>query len=440
MKHLLPFLLLFPLAAHAAEPDSLTVSSADSLYQQAKLKEERGLAMEGITDAIGAAADQLFLDKEFLHHPTLARHRTGSAADYAVAATPLAATWIMKAAGVPSRSSTRRLLLSNALSMGMISGFTSLVKYNVNQPRPDFSDNHTLPSGHTALAFASASILHREYGYLSPWVSWAGYATASLTDMLCIKHNTHWPSDISMGKAIGLLSTNLSYFITDRILRGKDDISTVGWDTRNRLLREHVNDRPTGLAVVDAVEGGATTISSEDCLPLTDDSQFSLKSSSAKSVGLDFSYFMTDNFALQALFRHTDAFVKAYAEQPRTLTGGHLQTFHYDMAFLAQHPLWLPPFLSFILDLLPPTLMSAHVLGGARSLSALTLDQVEPDGHTSPFCHLPAQTSFEIGGGIGFDFINGPHFTSGINFDYFHNFSSILADRYAISSTWKVVF
>ncbi len=423
-----------------ASADSLVHSSADAAYLQSQMKQERGYSMEGITDAIGAVIDQFCLNKDFMRHPSLVSHRTGNLPDYAVAASPLAATWIMKAAGVKSRSSTRRLLLSNALALGFAGGFTELLKHTTSQPRPDFSDNHTFPSGHTALAFVGASVLHREYGYLSPWISLSGYAVASLTEALRVRHYAHWTSDLSMGSAVGLMSANLAYFITDRILSEKD-VNTVGWNERNRQLRLHINDRPSGLTLTDFTESGVRDIASEQLTTFSPGLDYHLRCSDAVSTGLDLSYFLTDNFAVEGLFRYTQSLVKVCADDSSLgFTGGHLNGYHYDLAFRGQAPLWLPSFLGFLYRILPPTLMSARVLCGGRTLSGIQLSQVAADGSVTPFCQLPSQTSLEVGGGIGFDFIAGPHFTTGIFVDYYHAFSHVLTDRYAIGSTWKVVF
>ena len=79
----------------------------------------------------------------------------------------------------------------------------------------------SFPSGHTATAFVTATILHREYGHLHPLVSIGGYTAAAATGILRIRKNRHWASDVAAGAGIGILATELGYCITDALFRDK---------------------------------------------------------------------------------------------------------------------------------------------------------------------------------------------------------------------------
>ena len=59
-------------------------------------------------------------------------------------------------------------------------------------------------------------MLHKEFGHLSPWISVAVYSVATLTavDRVC-RDRHHW-YDACAGAAIGFLSTELTYYVTDR--------------------------------------------------------------------------------------------------------------------------------------------------------------------------------------------------------------------------------
>ena len=134
---------------------------------------------------------------------------------------PLAVTLGLKAFGVESRSSWARMAVSGAAGGAIMLAATQSMKHLISTGRPDNSDDHSFPSGHTATAFVTATILHREYGHLHPLVSIGGYATAAATGILRIRKNRHWASDVAAGAGIGILATELGYCITDALFRNK---------------------------------------------------------------------------------------------------------------------------------------------------------------------------------------------------------------------------
>lgn len=135
--------------------------------------------------------------------------------------TPAAATLILKAAGVRSRSSWGRMLASDAIGFAAMTALVNAGKYSVRQLRPDNSTRNSFPSGHTATAFAAATMLHKEYGESSPWYSIAGYTAAAATGISRILNNRHWISDVIAGAGIGIISMELGYFIGDLIFKDK---------------------------------------------------------------------------------------------------------------------------------------------------------------------------------------------------------------------------
>jgi membrane-associated phospholipid phosphatase len=54
------------------------------------------------------------------------------------------------------------------MSIGISTAIVVPTKKLTHQERPDGSNNQSFPSGHTALAFASAEFLRREYWNVSP--------------------------------------------------------------------------------------------------------------------------------------------------------------------------------------------------------------------------------------------------------------------------------
>jgi hypothetical protein len=85
------------------------------------------------------------------------------------------------------------------------------------QLRPDSSDNLSFPSGHTAEAFANAEFLRLEYRHKSIWYGIAGYVIAGFTGYLRMYNNKHFLSDVLAGAGIGILSTDLSYWLYPKV-------------------------------------------------------------------------------------------------------------------------------------------------------------------------------------------------------------------------------
>lgn len=127
----------------------------------------------------------------------------------------------LKALGVPSRSSWGRMLVSDAFSTALMTATVQGLKFSTKVTRPDGSNNHSFPSGHTATAFMTATMLSKEYGHLSPWVSVGAYSVATATGLMRMANNKHWLSDVMVGAGIGILATNFGYWITDAIYKDK---------------------------------------------------------------------------------------------------------------------------------------------------------------------------------------------------------------------------
>lgn len=88
-----------------------------------------------------------------------------------------------------------------------------LIKSTGNVERPDGSTRNSFPSGHTAFAFMGAELLRREYWNVSPWIGAAGYVVAAGTGFLRMYNNRHWATDVLAGAGIGILSTEISYWV-----------------------------------------------------------------------------------------------------------------------------------------------------------------------------------------------------------------------------------
>ena len=85
------------------------------------------------------------------------------------------------------------------------------------------------------MAFMAATMLHKEYGTTrSPWYSIGGYTVATATAVSRMLNNKHWLSDVMVGAGIGILSTEVGYFLTDLIFKDKGlTHSYLGFETFN---------------------------------------------------------------------------------------------------------------------------------------------------------------------------------------------------------------
>lgn len=127
----------------------------------------------------------------------------------------------LKTCGYDGRSEWGRMLVSDAFSAASMAVIVTGMKHTVKRLRPDESASNSFPSRHTATAFMTATMLHKEYEGRSPWFSIGGYALATLTGVSRVLNNRHWLTDVAAGAAIGISSVHLGYFITDKIFKEK---------------------------------------------------------------------------------------------------------------------------------------------------------------------------------------------------------------------------
>lgn len=134
---------------------------------------------------------------------------------------PAAALIAMKAAGVKSRSSWGRMLVSDAFSAALMISAVNIIKTTSHMTRPDGSANNSYPSGHTATAFMTATMFSKEYGPRSKWYSIGAYTVATATGLTRLLNNRHWLTDGLCGAGIGILATELGYYFADLIFKEK---------------------------------------------------------------------------------------------------------------------------------------------------------------------------------------------------------------------------
>lgn len=88
--------------------------------------------------------------------------------------------------------------LSQAILVNGI--YTFSLKYIVSRERPDASDQLSFPSGHTSNAFASATVVHRHYGWK---IGVPAYGVATFIGVSRMAANRHHFSDVVGGALLG---------------------------------------------------------------------------------------------------------------------------------------------------------------------------------------------------------------------------------------------
>jgi membrane-associated phospholipid phosphatase len=90
-----------------------------------------------------------------------------------------------------------------SLAAAMISStvLTGILKYSFGRRRPSGTNNLSLPSGHTTVAFTLAAVLEQHYGW---GVGVPAYALAVVTAAARIADGAHWLSDTVLGATIAI--------------------------------------------------------------------------------------------------------------------------------------------------------------------------------------------------------------------------------------------
>jgi hypothetical protein len=77
------------------------------------------------------------------------------------------------------------------------------IKFATQRTRPDNSDNHSFPSGHAAVTFATATVIERHLGWRK---SLLAYTIASYVAASRLHDNRHYLSDVVFGAAVGSIA------------------------------------------------------------------------------------------------------------------------------------------------------------------------------------------------------------------------------------------
>ncbi len=118
--------------------------------------------------------------------------------------------------------------LEMTISVGISIAISGGIKELVNRPRPtetypdqirSYSDagGKSFPSGHTSLAFATATTLSLQY---KKWyITVPAYAWAASVGYSRMRLGRHYPTDVAAGALVGIGSGYLSHWLTKKIFK-----------------------------------------------------------------------------------------------------------------------------------------------------------------------------------------------------------------------------
>ncbi|MBT2619559.1 phosphatase PAP2 family protein [Chryseobacterium sp. ISL-6] len=141
---------------------------------------------------------------------------------------PAVLVYGLNAAGIKGKHNFRDRSIIYGTSLLISSAIVMPLKHIAKEERPDGSNNLSFPSGHTAMAFASAQFMFREHKDTNIWLGISGYSLAVFTGVYRMLNNKHWFGDVVGGAGFGILSTELAYWLYPKInslLGGKKEKS-----------------------------------------------------------------------------------------------------------------------------------------------------------------------------------------------------------------------
>lgn len=159
---------------------------------------------------------------------------------------PAVLVYGLNAAGIEGKHNFRDRSIIYGTSMLITSAITVPLKHIVKEDRPDQSNRLSFPSGHTAVAFASAHFMYKEYKDTSFLLSISGYSFATFTGIYRMLNDKHWFGDVVAGAGFGIISTELAYWLYPKInkmISGKTNTSST-------MLMPFYQNKTVGIGLV----------------------------------------------------------------------------------------------------------------------------------------------------------------------------------------------
>ena len=146
----------------------------------------------------------------------------------------MAATHAADSTAVAKRPAGQ-IVVTAAGAMVMNAALTEILKNSVREMRPNRDDNHSFPSRHTSWAFAASTIVSNELYRHSPWWSVGAHAVSSAIGLQRVTSKNHYASDVVAGAALGIVSTEFTYWLCRRLYGRSERLPSADNDFRPSL-------------------------------------------------------------------------------------------------------------------------------------------------------------------------------------------------------------
>lgn len=210
MKKTIALLLIFNflLVNFAQQRDSLMHLNNKLDFRYQKIYVPVGLMVSGIIfDSNGRESLKNEIVEERTEHLFGFENHIDDYAQFA----PFVAIYGFEMAGMQPKTDWKNrsaiLIKGQVINLGMV----YLLKKTLKKTRPD-GTAYSFPSGHTANAFAGATMLAIEYGENHKWVPYASYGVATGIGVMRMANNKHYISDVLFGAGLGILSMKIAYW------------------------------------------------------------------------------------------------------------------------------------------------------------------------------------------------------------------------------------
>lgn len=126
---------------------------------------------------------------------------------------PVVTVYGLNFLGIKGKHKLLDLTVIYAMTQIVSAALVLPTKHTVREKRPDATGTTSFPSGHTVTAFSAAHLMFREYKDKNLWLGMVGYPFAFATGIMRTVNNRHWLGDVVAGAGIGILSTEIAYWL-----------------------------------------------------------------------------------------------------------------------------------------------------------------------------------------------------------------------------------